>query len=593
MKNVFKFVGITALAVVIGFSIIACDNGGGGGGGRGPGGPTTGTDPTSATYTHTDGGENTYTLVVTKVAGRAVYTPVEGDSYVLTIKDPDGLLLGTSKGTVVSFTNGILALKHEGGTEFTATIEGTRITAFSSDIPIENGVTIPKPTPGGETHEHQWGEWVVTKEPTETENGEETRTCALDSSHKETRTISATGEPGHTHQWGNWIVTRAVTCTETGEETRTCSDPSHQETRPIEALGHDWGNWTQTNAPTCETAGVDTRTCAHDATHKEIRAGAAALGHDWGNWTATTPATCETAGVETRTCSHDATHKETRSVAALGHNWSNWTATTPATCETAGVETRTCSRDATHKETRAGAAALGHDWNTGYTTITAATESTDGIEAITCKHNASHTKEQRTLYAIGTQGLVFELINNGSAYCLRYATNFTYDVVYIPAMYRLDAESAYLPVEEIGNGVDGHILGFNFTTLHIPASVKKIQRGVFLGGSQGSKLTTVTFANGSQLEYIGIEAFRDCTSLTNITLPESVTYIGAAAFQNCTSLTSITIPAGVTSVSYPFGFWTASQTINVQGKANRAATIAAGWSSNWDDGCNARIYYQP
>jgi hypothetical protein len=36
---------------------------------------------------------------------------------------------------------------------------------------------------------HKWGGWMRTKAPTETEEGEETRICALDPSHTETRSI--------------------------------------------------------------------------------------------------------------------------------------------------------------------------------------------------------------------------------------------------------------------------------------------------------------------------------------------------------------------------------------------------------------------
>ena len=43
-------------------------------------------------------------------------------------------------------------------------------------------------------------------------------------------------------------------------------------------------------------------------------------------------------------------------------------------------------------------------------------------------------------------------------------------------------------------------------------------------------------------------AFRDCSSLTFIDIPNSVTTIGVAAFKNCSSLTSVTIPNGVTSI---------------------------------------------
>ena len=48
----------------------------------------------------------------------------------------------------------------------------------------------------------------------------------------------------------------------------------------------------------------------------------------------------------------------------------------------------------------------------------------------------------------------------------------------------------------------------------------------------------------------GIEeyAFSGCTSLTAITIPDSVTSIGEFAFHGCTSLTAITIPDSVTSI---------------------------------------------
>mgnify|MGYP002543931583 CR=1 FL=1 len=43
--------------------------------------------------------------------------------------------------------------------------------------------------------------------------------------------------------------------------------------------------------------------------------------------------------------------------------------------------------------------------------------------------------------------------------------------------------------------------------------------------------------------------FSYCTSLTSITIPDSVTNIGGSAFEGCTGLTSITIPDSVTSIS--------------------------------------------
>ena len=47
---------------------------------------------------------------------------------------------------------------------------------------------------------------------------------------------------------------------------------------------------------------------------------------------------------------------------------------------------------------------------------------------------------------------------------------------------------------------------------------------------------------------IGPGAFMDCSSLTSVEIPSSVTSIGAEAFLFCSSLTSVEIPASVTSI---------------------------------------------
>ncbi len=50
------------------------------------------------------------------------------------------------------------------------------------------------------------------------------------------------------------------------------------------------------------------------------------------------------------------------------------------------------------------------------------------------------------------------------------------------------------------------------------------------------------------VDWIGPNAFQNCTNLTSVTLPISLTGISAYAFKGCTALTSITIPNNVTSI---------------------------------------------
>ena len=60
---------------------------------------------------------------------------------------------------------------------------------------------------------------------------------------------------------------------------------------------------------------------------------------------------------------------------------------------------------------------------------------------------------------------------------------------------------------------------------------------------------SITYNNSKySVTSIGDWAFKECSGLTSVTIPNSVTSIGDRAFSGCSGLTSVTIPNSVTSI---------------------------------------------
>ena len=109
----------------------------------------------------------------------------------------------------------------------------------------------------------------------------------------------------------------------------------------------------------------------------------------------------------------------------------------------------------------------------------------------------------------------------------------------------IPAEIDGLPVTRIGVGAfDGCT---SLTSVTIPNSIERIDDNAF---KDCSALTEVTIPNS--VEYIGNNAFRSCSSLTGIIIPNGVTSIGDYVFKNCTNLTSVHISDTVTYVYKTF-----------------------------------------
>ena len=94
-----------------------------------------------------------------------------------------------------------------------------------------------------------------------------------------------------------------------------------------------------------------------------------------------------------------------------------------------------------------------------------------------------------------------------------------------------------------------------------------------------SSLTSVTIPNS--VTSIGDGAFCGCSSLTSVTIPDSVTGIGDYAFCDCSSLTSVTIPNSVTSIGdYAFEFCSSLTSVYFMGNAPE---LGGNVFQLWDD----------
>ena len=127
------------------------------------------------------------------------------------------------------------------------------------------------------------------------------------------------------------------------------------------------------------------------------------------------------------------------------------------------------------------------------------------------------------------------------------------------------------------------------TSITIPDSVTSIGDYAFDGCSG---LTNITIPDS--VTSIGDLAFFGCSGLTSITIPDSVTSIGGSTFSGCSSLTSITIPDSVTSIKYAaFNNCIELKTVYYKGTAEQWSKISIDNYSNYNDYLTTKstIYY--
>ncbi len=151
-----------------------------------------------------------------------------------------------------------------------------------------------------------------------------------------------------------------------------------------------------------------------------------------------------------------------------------------------------------------------------------------------------------------SEGLEYSLINDGTEYEVVGIGDCRGRNIAIPSSYQNK------PVTSIGDGAFEDCT--SLTEIIIPDSITNI----------------------------GYDAFESCTSLKSVVIPNSVKSICGEAFQRCKSLKSITIPDSVTSIGSAV-FYDCTSLKTIYCEADSQPSI--GWESDWKDGCNAQVVW--
>ena len=147
----------------------------------------------------------------------------------------------------------------------------------------------------------------------------------------------------HEHVWGDGVVTMEPSCTTPGIKTYTCSVCQKTKTEEIPATGHQHTEVRNRVEATCKEKGYTGDTYCKDCGEK-VSSGnpIAKKEHAWDEGKVTTEATCKNTGVKTYTC-NSCGETKTEEIPMTDHIWDNGKVTTKPSCIKPGIKTYTCT----------------------------------------------------------------------------------------------------------------------------------------------------------------------------------------------------------------------------------------------------------
>jgi len=428
---------------------------------------------------------------------------------------------------------------------------------------------------------HRWGEWHNVS-PTCTKGGSSVRYCKNNPLHVEKYTYEPYG-----HYFNEWTITKMPTATKPGEDTRTCYryNCGHKETRQLVGVDGIDGLALALNE---KGAGYTVRTYVGAAALVEIPAEVKGK-----------PVT----SIDYRAFENNKNIKSVtipKSVTSIGYyafmdsSVQSITFGKGSSLETLENCAFYCCPSLKTITLPKSVAALPHGsfWNcTALESVcfedgsllgsigSYAFYSCQSLKNITIPQNVTSIGYSAFCGCISLESIVIPSKVTAIGYGT-FNSCVSLKSVYIPASVRYIASDTfyYTPLlesltVEAGNAVyksDGDCL-------------IAVSANALIAGCNSSVIPDYVTSIGNYAFY--------GSGIKDIKIPERVKYIGYYAFANCAGITSIDIPASVMRIDYgAFMGWTPAQTINVYGAEDAyASDVRLGTS--WRGGCNAVIKY--
>ncbi|MBR2385455.1 MAG: hypothetical protein IKA99_07620 [Clostridia bacterium] len=270
----------------------------------------------------------------------------------------------------------------------------------------------------GNKEAHDFDEGVVTKQPTETEEGVLLLTCQVCG---ETTTTSIP-TVGHVHSLEKVDGTPA-TCSEDGvKDTWYCDgcqksyldvnaeqEVANEEALVIPAINHANEAFSHRVAPRCGVAGADVYVCPDCQTQREVPIDA--LEHDWKN-VETVEATCEHGGYVLQKCANCQNEQKVNETGITDCD-EEYVVVTESDCEHEGLAKYVCKNCQAEREITL--SKCEHEMEAIETVAPTCTE--DGYTTYKCK-NCVHNYKDDVVESLGGHDYVVDTANSYDATCL-------------------------------------------------------------------------------------------------------------------------------------------------------------------------------